>query len=124
MDSPEELSPMLGPRKPPGNTHQNAKDLPENERLRFHLRKDSFVENVKELRDTDKERDAVLVKRLHDALWRNTRQENYGRSDTQGAKAICNEREHMRERQHRKYPVLLRQLERFGNSANLVCKVV
>ena len=53
-----------------GNRFHRTKQDSHGKRPRLHLRKDALVKEVKKLRNTNEERDAVAVKRINDPLRR------------------------------------------------------
>src|SRR5438093_5686767 len=62
-----------------GNRLHRTKQHSYRKGLRLDLRKDAFVKQVKKLRNTNEQRDAVVVKRINDPLRRDRIQKYDGR---------------------------------------------
>src|SRR4029453_2294999 len=88
MNPPEKLSSRLRVSNVAGNAEQDSKQFSKNPGLRPNLRKNSFVQHIEKLRHAYKEGDAMFVKRLDDALRRDTRQKDYRGADTQWSESI------------------------------------
>jgi hypothetical protein len=64
----KEFPPVSRIVQAPGKRSHPLEQKPHEKRLSSDLRKDSFVEEIEKLRDADKERDAMTLKCLDDAL--------------------------------------------------------
>ena len=124
VDSRKDLPAQSGFVDAARDTLHRTKQYSHVKRLRFDLRKDALVQNVKELRHADEERNAMTVKRINNPLRRYRRQKHDSRARAKRAKPVCDERQDMRKRQNRKNAMVRGDFEQFDGPTNFVVQIV